>query len=106
MYNLNLNTNEVVEFIKDDVAVNYNNEKKIMSIVITNQRILFLDYYNEAEEFLRLATGVSYIKAKEVYYSALLKNILDNTIIINGNNKIVIEDSEILGKLKIFKSKE
>ena len=51
--------------------------EKITTIVLTNKRLLFLDYVipNEGLEVLRIAKGANYIKYKEVYYQIDLNDI-------------------------------
>ncbi len=79
MYNINLLKNEKVIAVFDDIFIKQGKNQKLTTIAITNQRLLFLDYFNETsiEETLRIANGVDYLRQKEVYYKIDLKNIIE-----------------------------
>ena len=77
MYNIELINDEEVIKIFDEVFIKQQENEKITTIVLTNKRLLFLDYVipNEGLEVLRIAKGANYIKYKEVYYQIDLNDI-------------------------------
>ena len=85
MYNFDFLKNEELIEIFEDVWIVQGNNEKCMTIALTNQRLLFLDYDKfDPREDLRIGRGVDYLRAKEVYYSIDLKNI-KNIIDYNNN---------------------
>ena len=91
MYNINLLKNEQVIAVFDDTFIKQSKNQKLTTIAITNQRLLFLDYFNETsiEETLRIAKGIDYLRQKEIYYKIELKDITE-----------VLEDDYYYIKLK------
>lgn len=85
MYNFELMNNEEVIKIFEEIFIKQNENEKITTIVVTNKRLLFLDYIveNEGLEVLRIARGVDYPRYKEVYYQI---NLSDIEKIIEGEN--------------------
>lgn len=77
MYNFNLIENEEVVKIFDEVYIKQGENEKNTTIILTNKRILFLDYIepNQGLEVLRIARGADYIKYKDVYYQIDLNDI-------------------------------
>ena len=77
MYNFKLMNNEEVIKIFDEIFIKQEENEKITTIIVTNKRLLFLDYRmeNEGLEVLRIARGADYIKYKEVYYQINLNDI-------------------------------
>lgn len=76
MYNFNLEKNESLISVFDDVLIKQNNNQKIVSVAITDKRILLLDYVSvEPFETLKAAQASHYIKMKEVFFSKKLKEI-------------------------------
>jgi hypothetical protein len=76
MYNFNLEKNEEVVSIFDEVLIKHDDNQRIVSVAITNKRILILDYQSiEPLETLKGAHASSYIKMKEVIFSKYLKEI-------------------------------
>ena len=69
MYNFELMNGEIVRKIFDDVFIKQGENEKNTTIVLTNKRLLFLDYVmqNEGLEVLRIARGADYIKYKETH---------------------------------------
>lgn len=91
MYNFNLSDNEEVIKIFDKVLITQDNNERITSIVLTNQRLLFCDYINNDQaETLRVARGMDYIKYKEVTHIIYLKDIVsvdkDELYVVSLNN--------------------
>ena len=102
MYDINLNKNEKILLISDETII----KDHIYSSVITNQRLIILDYpssYHNSQEELRILNKMNYIKMKEIIYESSLKNIKtinNNQIIYNDNTDIVIKDDNVINKLK------
>lgn len=92
MYNFNLTENEEVIKIFDEVFIKQGENEKITTIVLTNLRLLFLDYItpNEGLEVLRIARGTDYIRYKEVYYEIDLNDIAN--IIKDNYYKLVLKN--------------
>ena len=92
MYNFNLEKDETLVSVFDDVLVSQNNNSKLLSVAVTNKRILFLDFQSvEPYETLKGAQASSYIKFKEVVYSRYLNEIKSATSNTIKFNDIVIE---------------
>lgn len=79
MYNFELIDNEEVIKIFDEIFLKQGENEKITTIILTNKRLLFLDYLvlNEGLEVLRIAKGADYIKYKDVYYQIDLNDIVN-----------------------------
>lgn len=77
MYNFELINDEEVIEIFDEVFAKQNENGVNTTIVLTNKRLLFLDYItpNEGLEVLRIARGASYVKYKEIYCQINLTDI-------------------------------
>ncbi len=77
MYNFNLLKDEEVLGIFDNVFIKQEENEKLTTIALTNQRLLFLDYLipNEGLEVLRIARGTSYPMYKDVYHQINLDDI-------------------------------
>lgn len=116
MYNIILNKNEIIKLISDNTIVYTTKEEKNVTCIITNQRLLILDYpsgiHNSAED-LRISGKINYIKMKEVIGEINLKDI--ETIIKESNyykiefkNKeyINMKDNEVIDYLKGEKNEE
>ena len=94
MYNFELLNNEEVIEIFDEILFKYGKEQKYITMVLTNNRLLFLDYIvpNEGLEILRITKGVGYVKCKEVCFQIYLDEIEE--IVNNENNYQVILKSK------------
>ncbi len=94
MYNFELMDNEKVIRIFDEVFIKQGENEKNTTIILTNKRLLFLDYINvnEGLEVLRIARGAEYIRYKETYYQIDLNDIVD---IIKGQYYQVILKNDI-----------
>lgn len=92
MYNFDLINNEEVIKIFDEVFIKQGENEKITTIVLTNKRLLFLDYIipNEGLEVLRIARGADYIKYKEIYYQIHLNDIVN--IIKDEHYQVVLKN--------------
>lgn len=108
MYNFELTNNEEVIKIFDEIFIKQGENEKNTTIVLTNKRLLFLDYItpNEGLEVLRIARGADYIKYKDVYYQIHLNDIesiiKDKYYQVVLKNKIIFEfeDEELYNLLK------
>ena len=91
MYDFKLNNNEEIKLISDNMVVFTNNKEINVTCIITNQRLLILDYpsgiYNSAED-LRMSGKMTYIRKKEVIEAINLKDIKS---LIKKNNYYKIE---------------
>ena len=69
MYDLILKENEKVKLISDNTMIYTNSDHKLYTTIITNKRLLFLDYpsqmYNSSED-VRLSGKINYIRKKEI----------------------------------------
>ena len=106
-----MNKNEEIKLISDNTIIYTENDEIKLTCIITNQRLLILDYpsgiYNSAED-LRTSGKMTYIKKKEIIVKIDLKDI--ETIIkeadyykIELKNKkyINLNDDEIIDYLKM-----
>ena len=76
MYNFNFIENEELREVFNEVYVRQNNNEKITTIVLTNKRLLFLDYITDDElEVLRITNKMNLVRTKEVYYQLNLEDI-------------------------------
>ena len=69
MYDFKLNKNEEIKLISDNTIIYTAKEEKNITCIITNQRLLMLDYpsgiHNSAED-LRISGKMNYIRKKEI----------------------------------------
>jgi hypothetical protein len=108
MYNINLLKNEQVIAVFDDTFIKQGKNRKLTTIAITNQRLLFLDYFNETsiEETLRIAKGIDYLRQKEIYYKIELKDITEVLeddyyyIKLKDNSIIEFDEEELYNLIK------
>ena len=95
MYNFDLLNEEKIIYIAKEVYLKKEGTPHLITVVVTNERIIFLDYPDKNfnyEEDLRIARGMDYLKQKEEIYSNYLLNI--ETIIEEKEyNKYVLKDS-------------
>ncbi len=103
MYKYILNDNEDIIKIFDNLYIKQGNNEKTTSAILTNQRLLFLDYIvqNEGLEVLRIARGSQAIQHKEAYYQIILNDIkIINKkelyeIVLNNNSIIEFNDKKL-----------
>lgn len=105
MYNFSLLKNEKVIDVFDDIWVSQNENEKMTTVALTNQRLLFLDYNNnDPRDNLRIGRGMEYIRYKEVYHSIMLQDIKDVTDVYILNLKkgcdIKIDNKELCNLIK------
>ena len=76
MYNFKLLNNEEIVLIDDDVLIKNKDYK--YTIILTNKRLLVLDYpsntFNSMED-LRISGRINYVKMKEIILAKSLSNI-------------------------------
>lgn len=98
MYDFKLNKNEEVKLISDNTVVYTGNEERKATCIITNQRLLILDYpsgiHNSAED-LRISGKMAYIRKKEVIGEIDLKNI-ENIIQETDYHRIELKNKEYI----------
>ena len=110
MYDFKLNSKEKIVLIDDDVV--FKNKAEYLTIIITNERLLVLDYpsslYNSNED-LRTSGRLNYIKMKEVILSKELteiKTIETNSeyskIVFTDDTYLEIKSEEVINKLKDY----
>lgn len=109
MYDFKLNRNEKIKLISDNTLIHTSAGNKELTCIITNQRMLILDYpsgmYNSAED-LRISGKISYIRKKEMIEEINLEDIKSiikennhhKLELINGNY-ININDDDIIDYL-------
>lgn len=103
MYKYTLNENEDVIKIFDNLYIKQGSNEKTTSAILTNQRLLFLDYIvqNEGLEVLRIARGSQALQYKEVYYQINLNNIKSLNkkelyeIVLSNNSIIEFNDKKL-----------
>ena len=108
MYNINLLKDEQVIAVFDDIFIKQGKNQKLTTVAITNQRLLFLDYFNETsiEETLRIAKGIDYLRQKEVYYKIELNDITEVLeddyyyIKLKDNSIIEFDEKELYNLIK------
>ena len=110
MYDFKLNKNEEVKLISDNTIVYTSSEEINVTCIITNKRLLILDYpsgiHNSAED-LRISGKMNYIRKKEIIEEIDLSVIASITkennyyrIEINNKGYINLSDEEIIKYLK------
>lgn len=110
MYDFKLEQNEEVKLISDNTIIYFDKESKNYTSIITNKRLLILDYpsgvHNSAED-LRISGRMTYIRKKEVISEIYLNDMisLENEkqfykIILQNGKYLNINDDEIINYLK------
>ena len=109
MYDILFNKNEEIQLISDDTKIYIQKTYKTYTCIITNQRLLILDYpspYHNSKEDLRISGKMTYIRKKEVISSVDLKDIISIDyknkyckINIKDDKYININDTEVINYL-------
>lgn len=98
MYDFKLNKNEIIKIISDDGVIYANKEERNVTFIITNLRLLILDYpsgiYNSAED-LRISGKMNYIRKKEIISEINLDDIVSITKEIDYY-KIALKDKKYI----------
>ena len=108
MYNFNLLNNEKIKKIFDDVLIYKDN--KLYTIIITNKRLLILDYpsgiHNSMED-LRISGKMNYVKMKEIIFDVEISFIKEVSkqddiikIIFMDDSFIEIDNNDVYNELK------
>ncbi len=105
MYDFDLLKNEKIKKIIDDVLVY--NDNKLYSFIITNKRILILDYpsgYHNSMEDLRMSGKINYVRMKEIILAKKIEDIKEisnekNIIRFKDNSFIEIDNSRVCAEL-------
>ena len=110
MYDFKLNKNEEIKLISDNTIIYTDIEEKNVTSIVTNQRLLILDYpsgiYNSKED-LRISGKMTYIRKKEIICEINLQDIKSiikdksyYKIELDNNSYINLVDDEIISFLK------
>lgn len=92
MYNIKLNELETIIKIFDNIYIKQDINEKYTTIILTNQRLLFLDHLipNEGLEMLRVSKGINYLKEMDVYFEVNLSDI--NNVVEDEYYKITLKN--------------
>lgn len=79
MYNFKKLKNEHIELIEDNCILLYEEKEKNISVILTNMRLILLDYPNgtDYQETLRISKGVNYMRNKEEFFFVNLSDIIN-----------------------------
>lgn len=97
MYSFELMEKEEIIKIIDEFLIKQNDKQRIISAILTDKRLLFLDYVNNTDymETLRTARGMDYLRNKEVIYIINLDDIVsvyeDEYFVIKLKDNITFE---------------
>lgn len=103
MYNFELSDNEKIVEIFDDILIKHNNKEISFTLVLTDKRVLFLDYIDDYREDLKVGKGINYIRYKELYYQINLidiKEIIKDKIILKNKIEFQINDNKLVSLIK------
>ena len=91
---------EEIEYISDSALLKVNEQDKNISVILTNQRLLLLDYpskVNNYEEALK-SKAVNYIEKKEVILAVNLSDIIsieNDKYTLKDTNYFYLKDEEL-----------
>ena len=93
MYNFEKMEHEIIDLIEDDCILLCDRTEKNISIILTNFRLILLDYLSDDyREVMRISRGMNYLKSKEPFLSINLEDLVkvehgdyDKYILKNGN---------------------
>lgn len=90
MYDFKKVKDEKIEIIEDDCILLFENKERNISVILTNKRLILLDYPDKTDyqETLRISKGVNYMRNKEEFYSVNLSDILSVE-----KDKYILKDS-------------
>lgn len=110
MYDFKMLENEKIKNIFDEINIKSENEFKEYSIIVTNKRILFMDYpsnINNSMEDLRIINRFNYIRKKIIKYEfniteikKIIKTKEEIKLYISNDNYISIKESHLFNKIK------
>ena len=95
MYDIKLLEEENIVYITDEAILKKEGNPYKITVVLTNVRILLLDYPPKTpnyEEDMRVGKGIDYLKKKEEISSFYLKDI-ENIIEEKDYNKYIMRDT-------------
>lgn len=78
MYDLKKTLDEDIISIIDDSILKFEGKSREISIILTNKRIVFLDYpsaINNYEETMRISRGINYLRKKEPFFELEIKDL-------------------------------
>ncbi len=77
MNNYNFLDGEELYLDIDNILVKNNNVSRLVTVVLTNKRIMLMDYINlvDGMEVLRIAKGMDYLRTRDVIYEIGINNI-------------------------------
>lgn len=100
MYIFDKLESEEIEYISDSALLKVNEQDKNISVILTNQRLLLLDYpskVNNYEEALK-SKAVNYIEKKEVILAVNLNDIIsieNDKYTLKDTNYFYLKDEEL-----------
>lgn len=100
MYIFDKLESEEIEYISDSALLKVNEQDKNISVILTNQRLLLLDYpskVNNYEEALK-SKAVNYIEKKEVILAVNLSDIIsieNDKYTLKDTNYFYLKDEEL-----------
>ena len=109
MYNFQKLDNEEILLIRDDSILKKADKDIVISTIITNKRLILLDYpseINNYEEAMRTSRGTDYIKQKEPILIVNLEDIKEvvkeenfDKYVLNTSNYFYLNDNEVKDKV-------
>ena len=98
MYDFNLNNDEEIRLIYDNVKINIGVDWIEYTCIVTNKRLLFLDYpnaINNSMEDLRISGKINYIRKKEIVTEVYLSDI-EKVVNENDDYKIILKNKQYI----------
>lgn len=102
MYEFDKLKNEKIVLISDNSFLKINDNWNSISTIITNKRLLLLDYPSKVsnyQETMRVSRGMDYIQKKEVLFKVNLNEILkiekDNKYLLKNGNYFYLNDTGV-----------
>ena len=91
MYDFAKLNNEEIKEIIDGARLLVAEEEKEISVIVTNQRVVFLEYPKDSvDETLRVSRGVQYMKRMEEFFNFNLSDLKE--IIPDEYDKYMLKD--------------
>lgn len=105
MYNFKKLKNEKIELIEDNCILLYEGKKRDVSVILTNMRLILLDYPDgtDYQETLRVSRGVNYMRNKEEFFSLNISDIINiekDKYLLNNGNYFYLKTKEIGKKIQ------
>ncbi len=109
MYEFQKLENEEIIIISNKSILKVDNEERIISTILTNQRLLLFDdpsSINNYQETMRISRGANYIKQKEVILDVNLNDIVSiieeekyDKFILTNTNYFYLKDDKIKNEI-------